>query len=148
DGETYENSCMAGTVGVSVAHPGPCGCLCELIYDPVCGDDGETYANSCLAECAGAAVDHDGTCSGQCSFDGECGDGEFCDHSGACDGDTDPGHCAVKPMICTGEVDEVCGCDGVTYGNACEANAEGMGVAAEGPCDVMEDDEDVIIIND
>lgn len=56
---------------------------------------------------------------------------------GACIGEPDgAGTCQVKPEICTREYLPVCGCNGRTYPNACEAAADGMSVAAEGPCDV------------
>ena len=141
DGETYASACMAAVVGVSVAHPGACGCLCELIYDPVCGCDGETYANECLAACAGVDVEDGGTCSGKCMIDAECGAGEFCDHGAACDSGTSVGECVTQPMSCPADAGgEVCGCDGVTYGSAGEANAEGVSVADEGPCDLLDVD--------
>jgi hypothetical protein len=66
----------------------------------------------------------------------ECPPEQFCNFEiGADCGATDkPGHCMKKPQLCPRIAAPVCGCDGKTYGNGCEAQSQGVGVKANGPC--------------
>jgi hypothetical protein len=68
-----------------------------------------------------------------CRDNSECGAGFYCaKKEGDCDG---VGRCSPKPEVCITLLDPVCGCDGRTYGNACDAAAAGVSVAHRGPCE-------------
>ncbi|MBI2895032.1 MAG: hypothetical protein HYY06_15865 [Deltaproteobacteria bacterium] len=65
-----------------------------------------------------------------------CSDTEFCDFAGDfCDWADASGICHPRPQACDANVDPVCGCDGETYSNLCEAQAAGVDAAAAGPCE-------------
>lgn len=60
----------------------------------------------------------------------------FCNYQpGAACGETDhPGHCMVAPEMCPEIFQPVCGCDGKTHPNSCQAAAAKSGVRAAGEC--------------
>lgn len=66
----------------------------------------------------------------------KCGRGYFCDSLGKdqCPDKKHYGICQRRPQFCPKIFKPVCGCNGKTYGNACEARAAGVPVASEGVC--------------
>ena len=65
-----------------------------------------------------------------------CPAGKFCAAAEAnrCPGLESSGICRHIPEACIHIYQPVCGCDGQTYGNDCQADAAGVAIAYDGPC--------------
>jgi hypothetical protein len=133
DPSTYCKKPVGDCYGVGQLTPRPTSCTNE--WNPVCGCDGFTYRNACYAAMNGVSIAATGACAGNsCQQDCNCDVASYCSRAvGDCGG---LGECQVKPTACTTEWAPVCGCDGVTYGNACEAAVAGVNVRYEGACPI------------
>ena len=130
-----DGQCSESTEGVCTDIPG----TCETIVNPVCGCNGATYDNACAAAAAGVTVDHTGACESGTQVcggtsGGTCGPLEFCKRpDGACS-EAAEGVCRHRPLFCPPVLDPVCGCDGETYDNGCQAAFVGVSVNHTGAC--------------
>ena len=131
---------MAGT-----CKPIPEMCTKELA--PVCGCDGKTYPTACVAGRSGVSVAANGACAGDTGsaiadgktcgtrgVPGDCAKGSYCAYKSQCGATDAGGKCTKKPEMCTMIFAPVCGCDGQTYNNGCEAARAGSSVATQGAC--------------
>jgi len=70
-----------------------------------------------------------------CDQTTSCGDDQFCDVDPAtCGGPQGSGTCEQRPEVCTDDCPGVCGCDGMSYCNACDAQAAGVDVSSDESC--------------
>ena len=120
---------------------------CPRIYRPVCAQNGRTFPNACEARAAGQVIDHAGACTGRehrpgtvgsscAGFTGRrCNPGLYCFQTRRQqDMDDGAGVCRDRPQVCTRELRPVCGDNGRTYPNPCEAARAGINVRGPGVC--------------
>ncbi|RMG96411.1 MAG: hypothetical protein D6705_11365 [Deltaproteobacteria bacterium] len=128
-----DDMCGDGEVGTCTFKP----VFCIEIYDPVCGCDNQTYGNSCKAHEAGVDVAYPGECKSMpapCDPQNPCPDTQYCDYPDDMCGKGEQGTCKDRPQVCPLVLDPVCGCDGMTYGNNCEAASSGQDYSMKGMC--------------
>jgi hypothetical protein len=137
-----ENAACGAADQTGVCKPKPQ--ICGDIYAPVCACDGQTYENACSAAAKGSSVAHTGACD--VPVPGTvcgglkpvaCPKGEYCNYpiETKCGSGDQTGTCEKPPQACDLNYDPVCGCDSVTYGNACAAALEGISVLHAGTCE-------------
>ncbi len=149
NGVTYPNrqtACMQGVRTPLIPNGGHgCGEPVGDVFQAVvtfCGDDSMCPAGQSCCFITGRC--YDASVPALCSYPPEpttvpCVDGgpcvldqQYCQGIG-CDA---PGGCVNKasPETCTGQVAQICGCDGATYLNQGCAEVAGVRVASQGPC--------------
>jgi hypothetical protein len=147
DGLTYGSDCLRRAARVQKADDGACAaaecreacdCYATRSFAATCPLECVTcdsywtcFDNRCLERCGPVPAN---TCERLCTGNETCSAGEYCGRPvGGC---ALRGACVARPDGCLDILDPVCGCDGKTYGNACEAARAGVVVEHLGPCAV------------
>lgn len=122
-----------GGLGACIERP----TTCEDVDNPVCGCDGRTYQTVCFASREGVRLATNQPC--MCQNNSGCVDDQFCALDDSCG---NPGTCVQQPEVCDpADMQQVCGCDGVTYPNECTAFQFAARVSALGTCDCATNDD-------
>jgi hypothetical protein len=120
-------------LGECAAIPRSCSGLREV---PECGCDGDTYANACERRQAGVSKAADGVCVDVCSDRIQCREnGAYCERD-VCADPRSSGVCTDTPTRCPRPVrgQEVCGCNGETYGSDCLRRQARVSLLGQGEC--------------
>jgi hypothetical protein len=130
---------VSGTGSAGVSGDGGDGCEWggqQYVLGEMFRDEDDCNTCTCTEEGVSCTLI---ACESLCGgLDGlACGAGEYCNYpnDSLCGATDAPGTCTAIPTACDLNYQPVCGCDDVTYGNACAAALEGVSVASEGECD-------------
>ncbi len=142
DGDGCADECVAKCEGVCDCYERlgmdfstPCDIDCPF---PHCGNFWACEESRCVEGC-GVIPDEARQCMEEraCEVNEDCPDRQYCARTaGTCNG---PGRCTDRPPICGWDFQPVCGCDGMTYPNACSANQQGVNVRSKGECETGEE---------
>ena len=146
DGHTYDNACGAAAAGTSVNSEGACppapgSCVVDgVVYPDGAGNipasDGCNIcacANGTL-RCTLRACPVPKACGARAG--NTCASNEYCAYTEGlyCGGADAEATCRPRPEVCDAIYSPVCGCDGQSYANSCEASRAGSGVMSSGAC--------------
>jgi hypothetical protein len=76
------------------------------------------------------------SCGGLAASHFTCDHGLFCQYGDtqSCGAGDQQGSCQIAPQVCPLFFSPVCGCNGKTYGNSCQAHAAKTSITHAGPC--------------
>ena len=145
DGRTYASACEAGRAGTGYLHEGSCeggpspGCRVNGAFYPEGSTDipAPDSCNTCRCDegqllCTTLPCPAPRMCGG--SAGQSCAASQFCAYEGWDCRLTNGAVCKPRPVSCAAIERPVCGCDGNTYSNSCEAARSGVGFQYEGKC--------------
>ncbi|MCB0661165.1 MAG: hypothetical protein KDC24_00385, partial [Saprospiraceae bacterium] len=144
DGNTYLNACFAEAAGVDFYTTGTCfsDCIdptkmdpdrqCSNTYEPVVGCNGVLYKNECEASKYGVILIQANAGFNAVSAPEDCFDYQRYAQNFTSLGVSSAG---VLASTCPDEKVPVCGCNGITYKNACTAEASGIKNYTYGSCE-------------
>jgi von Willebrand factor type A domain len=114
---------------------------CPAAPHGCCKQDGTLATASCVSGAwvcpPGALLFGTGSCRPPevCAASLPCAPGQYCKvPDSSCGAANVPGACAPIVATCPAENAPVCGCDGTTYGSACQANVAGIDISSTKEC--------------